>query len=339
MPLDFYASYNMIHLNISSWYSLPVRHSFIPFNLHDVQYLDTIPLVLTVHVRFIASITTRKTFVPPALVRQVSRLTASSESRAALDSLDVWYSRPYVVRNCGSYLPKVEVALHRLLNSLRPVLHDISLSPPSPAFKTLFKDAKYAPYVKEVLTNITTGAALLLEDQISAESPELICISRRGELEYHIPGSKQLTDHYDHCLEGATASIVAGTPYILLCPSVFALPLGPTNAPCPYVNRWRNRYSNPDEARRLVDAQIYELAHVLARFYIYGTTKSRVDEYPLNDCLWLKGEDARGNARSYEFYMASMFTSSFLLSFDRWSLTNEDSGLGEVHSVPKGLWR
>ena len=211
-------------------------------------------------------------------------------------------------------------------------MHDTALSPPSLAFKTLFKDAKYAPYIRAVLTNITSGAALPLEDEISAESPEIICISKRGELEYHVPGSKQFTDHYDHCLKGATASIIAGTPYILLCPSVFSLPLGPTNAPCPYVNRWRNRYSNPDQARRLVDAQIFELVHVLARFYIFGTIRNWVDRYSLNECLWLKGEDARGNARSYEFYVASVFTSSFLMwSSDRWSLTNEDSDLGEVH--------
>ena len=241
------------------------------------------------------------------------RLTAS-EIRAALDSPDVEISGRHVVRNCGENFPKVDIALQRLSNSLRPVLRDIALSPPSPAFKTLFKDVKSVPYIKAILRNITSGAALPLEDDRPAESPEIICISKRGELEYHIPGSKQFTDHYDHCLKGSTASIVAGTPYILLCPSVFSLPLGPTNAPCPYVNRWRNRYSDPGEAKRLVDAQIYEFIHVLARFYIYGTIRSRMDHYSLNECLWLKGEDARGNARSYEFYVASVFTFSLSLS-------------------------
>ena len=259
-------------------------------------------------------------------------LTAPLEIRAALDSPDLNSSGRYLVRNCGENFHKVDVALHRLSNSLKPVLHDIALSPPSPAFKTLFKDAKYAPYIRSVLTNITSGAALPLEDEKSAESPEIICIPNRGELEYHAPGSKRFIDHYDHCLEGATASIIAGTPHILLCPSVFSLPLGPTNAPCPYVHRRTNRYSNPDEARRLVDAQIFELVHVLARFYIDGTIRSRVDKRSFNQCLWLNGEDARGNPRSYEFYVASVFTSSLLMrSSDRSSLTNEDSDLGEVH--------
>lgn len=129
----------------------------------------------------------------------------------------------------------------------------------------------------------------------------MVCVSKPGELIYQSPG-KGVTDYYDNCRQGAIASILTGTQYIILCPSFFSMTAAPTKATCPYVNRWTDNFNDRDKGKSLVNFQIFALMHEIAHFYIYATIRSRVDIYEINNCVKLGAQYARGNPRSYDYY-------------------------------------
>ena len=79
----------------------------------------------------------------------------------------------------------------------------------------------------------------------------------------------------------------------------------PTKATCPYVNRWTDNFNDRDKGKSLVNFQIFALMHEIAHSYIYATIRSRVDIYEINHCVKLGAQYARGNPRSYDYYVGS----------------------------------
>ena len=255
--------------------------------------------------------------------RQLSkhpRLTISEPSDAA----DVWpeiqYSGPYGIRHCGSNATKIDAALKTLRHTLQPAIRDSTQIPLSPAYKTFFKNAVHSQYIKGILSNITTGVQMPLKAAGQAHSnapgsgeiqrsPEIICISRRGQLLYNVPNHNGVVDHYDACEErtdGGTSAYMAGTQYIVLCPSFFALEPAPSEPNCPRINKWANRYSDSYGGKSIIHFQIFALLHGIAQFYIFATSAGpRAQANGINECSRLTAEYARENARSYEFYVAS----------------------------------
>ena len=218
----------------------------------------------------------------------------------------------------------MDAALKLLYSTLQPVIQDAEQDPPSAAYKTFFKDIASAPYIRSVLSNITTGAAVSLDGSehthstdlnsgTPTHSPEVICISKPGQLVYHLPDHSDLTDHYELCktrTDGGTAAFMADTPYLVLCPSFFSLDPAPSAPLCPHVNRWLNQYSIRDGGKRLIHYQIFALLHVLAQFYFWAASHRRVNVIGINQCTGLEARLARENSRSYEFYVASESDSS-----------------------------
>jgi hypothetical protein len=239
----------------------------------------------------------------------------------ALVSPDIKYSGDYIIKNCGTNATKVDAALKLLQSTLGPAIHDAEQDPPSAAYKTFFKDIADGPYIRSVLSNITTGAAMSLNaEQLTStgieivtrtQSPEIVCISKPGQLIYHPPDHPgEVTDHYEVCQKnpyGGTAALMVDTPYIVLCPSFFAIDPAPAKLICPPVNRWLNQYSTSDGGKSLIHYQIYALLHPLAQLYISATSHGRVRVAGIKACTRLEAGYARQNARSYEFYVASEF--------------------------------
>lgn len=240
------------------------------------------------------------------------------------DAAHVWpeiqYTGLYGIRHCGSNATKVDAALKTLRHTLQPAIRDSTQVPLSAAYKTFFKDAGQSQYIKGILTNITTGVQMPLKAAGRAHgnapgsreierSPEIICISRRGQLLYNIPDHNGVVDHYDACQErtdGGTSAYMAGTQYIVLCPSFFALDPAPSEPTCPRLNKWTNRYSDSYGGKSIIHFQIFALLHGIAQFYIFATSAGpRAQSNGINECSRLAAEYARENARSYEFYVAS----------------------------------
>lgn len=233
---------------------------------------------------------------------------------------EIQYSRQYGIRHCGSNATKVDAALKVLRRTLQPAIQDSTQIPSSAAYKTFFKDTVNSKYIKAILSNITTGVQMPLKGARRAHSnapgsreiqraPEIICISRRGQLLYHLPNHNGVLDHYDACkqrIDGGTSAYMAGTPYIVLCPSFFTLDLAPSEPICPHLNKWTNRYTDSYGGKSIIHFQIFALLHGIAQFYIFATSAGlEVQANGINECSTLAARHARENARSYEFYVAS----------------------------------
>lgn len=185
---------------------------------------------------------------------------ASLVSYAALQSPNVRYSGLYTIRNCGPNAAKVDAALRSLYNTLLPLIQDAGQSTTSAAHKTFFRNCSSAPYVQDVLSNITTAVKIPPTNTNAPQSPEIACVNKPNELVYSLPGTRGLTDHYDKCVEENIAAALRGKPYIVLCPHFFQIPLAPTKPKCLSVD-WRNKYSDKDKGAGLVEFQIFALLH------------------------------------------------------------------------------
>lgn len=248
---------------------------------------------------------------------------------------EIQYSRQYGIRHCGSNATKVDAALKVLRRTLQPAIQDSTQIPSSAAYKTFFKDTVNSKYIKAILSNITTGVQMPLKGARRAHSnapgsreiqraPEIICISRRGQLLYHLPNHNGVLDHYDACkqrIDGGTSAYMAGTPYIVLCPSFFTLDLAPSEPICPHLNKWTNRYTDSYGGKSIIHFQIFALLHGIAQFYIFATSAGlEVQANGINECSRLAARHARENARSYEFYVASKLWPSESRASKTWSV-------------------
>lgn len=192
---------------------------------------------------------------------------------------------------------------------LPPVIQDLNLASPSPAYKTFFKDVTYVPFINSILQNSILGTPMPPSANAQAASPLIACISKPGLLTYSVGGVRK--DQYYECVRPKTIAAVSltGTGIIGLCPSFFDLAQAPTKPNCLHVNSLRNEYQRSlrgaKAVRAFLDYQIYALMHEINHFYLFAARQSLLDIYGVNECVGLSAKESSENARNYDFYVAS----------------------------------
>ena len=204
---------------------------------------------------------------------------------------------------------------------LQPAIEDLGSSSASDAYVTFFKDISYAPYVREVFTNITGGASVVPGPGVPSTVPIFICIDGRDQVIYS--PNKVRTDAYDRCeSDGYVTSItLLSTPYILLCPKFYNHPSAPVKTPtsCLTVDPSGSRFLQTGLS--LVKYKIWHIIHELVHYYGFATKREILDVYNVNKCVELPGRRAVLNPASYEYYARSLcLTQLSLLSFPHFLL-------------------
>lgn len=227
-------------------------------------------------------------------------------------SNDVQYFQSYRIKDCGSLWTNVSdslAILHRTV--LPPVIQDLKLASPSPAYKTFFKDVTYVPFINSILQNNILGTAMSPSANVQAASPLIACVSKPGLLTYSLGGVTR--DQYTECVRRPQTAAVSltGTGIIGLCPHFFNLAQAPTRPNCLSVNTRRNEYQmsirGAKADRAFLDYQIYALLHEINHFYLFALSRSMVDKYGANECVRLSAQESSENARNYDYYVASEF--------------------------------
>lgn len=188
---------------------------------------------------------------------------------------------------------------------LQPVITDLGSSTSSDAYTTFFKDIANAPYVREVLSNITKGVSVLPSLGTPSSAPIFICVDGRDQVTFS-ENARQV-DAYTRCrTSGETpAMILLTTPYIVICPVFFTHPAIPikSTASCLTVNPHGNLFVQ--NGKSLIKYQLWHILHELVHYYVYSTKEKHLDVYGINACLALISARAVLNAQSYTYYVAS----------------------------------
>ena len=238
---------------------------------------------------------------------------------AALDTVSIG---PYLVANCKSNNHLIATLIFLLGPTLQPAIEDLGSSPASDAYATFFKDVSYAPYVREVFTNITGAVPVVPGSDTPPSVPTFVCIDGRDQVIYSL--NKARTDAYDRCQSSGyvTSITMLGTPYILICPKFYNFPSVPVMTPtsCLTVDPSGSRFLQTDVS--LVKYKIWHIIHELVHYYVWANKREKVDIYNINKCVELPGRRAVLNAASYEYYAASMcLTQLSLLYFPHFLLS------------------
>ena len=223
---------------------------------------------------------------------------------------DVTRSGRYTIVNCGSRdAARLTDLLDSLWAVLQPSIRDASLTDltdPSSAFRTFFKSSNNAPYVSQLLTNVTTGVSLYPPQQHFHQtgSPLLICATGGGQ----IVGKHGGIDYYYQCLLDPYDSLIAisGTPYIVVCPYLFSsgVPDLPPANTCLTINTYLNGFR--EMGLDYVKFKVWTLLEGILKYYIYATTGSNnVFATNVNKCIRLGARQMVQNPRNYVYYVAS----------------------------------
>ncbi|KAF6236298.1 hypothetical protein HO173_005551 [Letharia columbiana] len=231
---------------------------------------------------------------------------------------------PYHIYNCGTRTPSVSVLINTLIDTLQPVLDDVSRPFSSPAYTTFFKNIAFAPIVYDLLSNITTGAPTspgphALKDAPpelfgAPITPQFVCVTAYEQLTWSLEpggqGGRQL-DAYTACHQSPVhAFAIVGTRflknYIVLCPAFWTYAAIPSSSKStclpvdPHFNRFR------EGGGRLVQFQLWVILHELAHAYIYARSGLVTDVSTANNCMWLAASSAVNNAQNFVFYAANI---------------------------------
>lgn len=222
-------------------------------------------------------------------------------------SYDITRSGRYTIVNCGNPdAARLVSLLDNLWTVLQPSIRDASLIDPSPAFRTFFNSANNAPYVRQLLTNVTTGVSLYPPEQPFHQtgSPLFICATAGGQ----IVGKRGGIDYYYQCLLDPYDSLIAitGTPYIIVCPYLFSsgVPDSPQADNCLTINTSINRFRGLGTDFRKF--QVWTLLEGILRYYIYATTGSSGSfATDVNRCVTLGARQMVENPSNFVYYVAS----------------------------------
>ncbi len=222
-------------------------------------------------------------------------------------SYDITRSGRYTIVNCGNRdAARLVSLLDNLWTALQPSIRDASLIDPSPAFRTFFNSANNAPYVRQLLTNVTTGVSLYPPEPTFDQtgSPLLICATGGGQ----VIGKRNKVDYYYQCVLNPYDSLIAisGTPYIVICPYLFSsgVPDLPQADNCLAINTSINRFRGVGV--EFTKFKVWTLLEGILRYYIYATTRSS-DSFAtdVNRCVTLGARQMVLNPRNYVYYVAS----------------------------------
>ena len=227
---------------------------------------------------------------------------------------DVRKSGQYWMINCGSdNSATLDVTLKGLYLALLPIIEDTKLSNPSPAFKAFFKDASNAPFVSEVLTNVTTGVARHPNNPpFTNGSPTFFCPTAAGQFQANLKGGQ--IDLYIHCLQTETsvAFYLNPLPYIVLCSKFWTSPYArsPPSNNCLSVNTYINKFRGNGET--LYAFNMWILLEEIVHYYLTASSKTSLKQevYDVNKAFRLSADKAVANAVSYSYYAASKSSAS-----------------------------
>ena len=200
---------------------------------------------------------------------------------------------------------------------MQSVIADAHYGTASPAYGTFFKSSIYDIFVSEILTNITTGAAIakLKTSRVPVPaSPVLTCITGPNQVIDNVTGdTSNPLDLWDGCAGGkGWAFYLSGTNSIFLCPRFFTVfqdsPTLPGMGPeilCPTVSGGQFE----GFGGFLAETQVYIVLHELLHFYLGNSpppaTNSYTEVNEINAAFNLSAVEAISNAQSYVFYAAS----------------------------------
>ena len=189
---------------------------------------------------------------------------------------------------------------------LQPAIEDLGSSSASDAYATFFKDFSYAPFVREVFTNITGAASVVPSDDTPSLVPTFVCIDGQDQVTYSLNEAR--IDAYDRC-EGSgfiTGIALLGTPYILICPKFFSHPSVPVKTPtsCLTVDPSGSRFLQ--NGLSLITYKVWDIIHELVHYYVWASKREMLEVYNVNKCVGLPSHRAVLNAMNYEFYAISM---------------------------------
>ena len=229
--------------------------------------------------------------------------------RLTIDSgtYDITRSGSYSIVNCGNNDAAILVSLlDDLRTALQPSISHVTLTVPSPAFRTFFHAAYNAAYVEQLLRNVTTGISLYPPSLVFHQtgSPLLICATSQGQ----VVGQRDGIDYYYQCLLDPYNSFVAilGTPYIVVCPYFFSSPVPdlPPARTCLPVDASRNRFL--ERGTTFADFKVWKLLEGILRYYLYATVGSSPDlTTEVNRCVTLRAGQMVRNPSNYVYYAAS----------------------------------
>lgn len=222
-------------------------------------------------------------------------------------SYDITRSGRYTIVNCGNRdAARLVALLDDLWTLLQPAIRDSSLVEPSPAFRTFFNSASNAPYVRQLLMNVTTGVSLYPPEEPFHQtgSPLFICATGGGQ----VVGKRGGIDYYLQCILDAYDSLIAisGTPYIVVCPYLFSngVPDSPPADKCLTVNTSIHRFREMGLDFRKF--RVWILLEGILRYYIYATTGSSGSfATDVNKCVRLGAKQMAENPSNYIYYAAS----------------------------------
>lgn len=234
---------------------------------------------------------------------------------------DFGHSGNYQFAGCGAYLDGLlTTILQYLYSALIPIIQDAmtSQTAPSAAFTAFFKDKANAVFVAQILTNVTTGAAVRPPfPPFSNGNPTFICIKTGYPFLMNMADGS-VVDPVERCKDPKTpiAMYLNPLPFILLCPAFFTAAAGPQTPPsdsCPTVNhainRFRTKPNDPKVAgQSVLHNQMCIILEEIVHYYLCAqllVTSLQPEVYDINKAWRLSATEALGNAVNYAYYAGS----------------------------------
>ena len=220
-------------------------------------------------------------------------------------------------------------ALGNLLQAIRDIIPAIiadaeqSKSHPSTAYRVFFKDRANAPFVAQLLRNVSVGNAMYppMPPESSSGSPTLVYVdANTPSVRFESLNAAPAIDAYALCMaresDEAAAFIAEGFPVIIICPDFFdSRPAFSLRNSCPRVTRagtafLRNRRLEPNYAgQRLMESQVWILLEEIVHYYLDSQRPPVRGPEPevrdVNEAWELNAALSLGNAQSYAYYAAS----------------------------------
>ena len=236
----------------------------------------------------------------------------SSSTRNILstpDSTQIW---DYEILSCDASEPNgLATHLISLLDTFHQNLFEVMLATSKGARSTLgffqlFKTNHWIPIRRlyEYMHNAVGTAGNLASSPVLPDNrPIFICLQ---------PHKRETRAAYAVCAEQPRlrAFQQPGTPYAIgLCPSFWALPIGPVRAFCP----WKGEVSDDYTGEALLLNQQSILVTMLVRIYM-GASVLEPEKIGLREVLTLEKEEAYWNPSTWAYWFACKFIFLFVLS-------------------------
>ena len=263
-------------------------------------------------------------------IHRLSNLLPATD-KAHSAGWDIRHAGPFQTLGCGAYHNgNLAIILNQLITDLVPIIQDAkdSATTPSAAYSIFFKNPKNAPFVAEILTNVSTGA--IMRPPVANSStggPTIVCPKPGRSFHIELPRGATIDAAVYCASRGASvAAYLNPTPIIMLCPNFFTRVAGPPTPVvgiCPKFNQATNRFKRLStdgtvDGASVVHSQMWVLLEEMVHYYIVTSRVKRnsPEAYDINKAWLLSARKSLGNAVSYGYYAAcrsSWFLNSTLI--------------------------